>query len=52
MTQLSIINYVYNIEKYVQSSVESIYHHGLDEADFEIIIVNDGTHIRNVQQNN
>ena len=43
MTNLSIIFPVYNVEKYVRSSLESIFRQGLDETDFEVIIVNDGT---------
>ena len=52
MTKLSIVFPVYNVEKYVRFCLESIFQQGLDVADFKIIIVNDGTHIRNVQQNN
>lgn len=40
---LSIIVPVYNVEKYIHSSIESIYKQGLDENRFELIIVNDGT---------
>ena len=43
MTKLSIIFPVHNVEKYVRSSLESIFQQGLDEADFEINIVNDGS---------
>lgn len=40
---LSIIVPVYNVEKYIRACIESIYRQGLDEARFEVIIVNDGT---------
>lgn len=43
MTQLSIIVPVYNVEKYIRPSIESIYRQGLDDACFEVIIINDGT---------
>lgn len=40
---LSAILPVYNVEKYICPCIESIYRQGLDENDFEIILVNDGT---------
>ena len=43
MIQLSIIIPVYNVEKYIQFCIESIFRQGLDETSYEIIIVNDGT---------
>ena len=43
MTKLSIIVPVYNVEKYIRPCIESILKQGLDDADFEVIIVNDGT---------
>lgn len=43
MTKLSIIVPVYNVERYIRPCVESIFRQGLDDADFEVIIVNDGT---------
>jgi glycosyltransferase involved in cell wall biosynthesis len=43
MTKLSIIVPVYNVEKYIRSCIESIFKQELDDTDFEIIIVNDGT---------
>ena len=49
MTKLSIIIPIYNVEKYVRSSLESIFLQGLDEADFEVIIVNDGTKDRSME---
>lgn len=41
--ELSIIVPVYNVEKYVCACIRSLYHQGLDEKCFEVIIVNDGT---------
>ena len=41
MIKLSIIVPVYNVEKYIRACMESIFRQGLDEADFEIIIVNE-----------
>ena len=43
MTQLSIIVPVYNVEKYIRPCIESIFKQGLDEHDYEVIIVNDGS---------
>jgi glycosyltransferase involved in cell wall biosynthesis len=40
---LSIIVPVYNVEKYIRPCIESIFKQGLDDTDFEVIIVNDGT---------
>lgn len=41
--KLSIIVPVYNVEKYIRPCIESIFKQGLDDSDFEVIIVNDGT---------
>lgn len=41
--KLSIIVPVYNVEKYIRSCFDSIFKQGLDDVDFEVIIVNDGT---------
>lgn len=41
--QLSIIVPIYNVEKYILLSIESIYKQGLDEESFEVILVNDGS---------
>lgn len=49
MTDLSIIVPVYNVEKYVQPCLESIFKQGLDESRFEVIIVNDGTKDRSME---
>ena len=43
MKRLSIIVPVYQVEKYIRACFESIFKQGLDDADFEVIIVNDGT---------
>lgn len=40
---LSIIFPVYNVEKYIRPSLESIYRQGIDDRCFEVIIVNDGS---------
>lgn len=49
MIQLSIIVPVYNVEKYVRACIESIFTQGLNDADFEVIIVNDGTKDRSME---
>lgn len=46
---LSIIVPVYNVEKYVRPCIESIFKQGLDDMDFEVIIVNDGTKDRSME---
>ena len=43
MKQISFIVPVYNTEKYIRACMESIFRQGLDNNDFEVIIVNDGT---------
>ena len=49
MLKLSIIVPVYNVEKYIRPCIESIFKQGLDENDFEVIIVNDGTKDRSME---
>ena len=49
MTKLSIIVPVYNVEKYIRPCFESIFRQGLDDNDYEIIIVNDGTKDRSME---
>jgi glycosyltransferase involved in cell wall biosynthesis len=39
MIKLSIIVPVYNVEKYIRPCIESIYEQGLDEQEFEVIII-------------
>ena len=43
MLKLSIIVPVYNVEPYIRPCFESIFKQGLDENDYEVIIVNDGS---------
>ena len=40
--KLSIIVPVYNVEQYIRPCVESIFRQGLDDSNFELILVNDG----------
>ena len=47
--KLSIIVPVYNVEKYIRTCMESIFRQGLDEDDFEVIIVNDGTPDKSIE---
>ena len=49
MTKLSIIVPVYNVEKYIRPCFESIFKQDLDDADFEVIIVNDGSTDRSME---
>lgn len=49
MLKLSIIVPVYNVEPYIRSCFESIFKQGLDDNDFEVIIVNDGTKDRSLE---
>lgn len=49
MLLLSIIVPVYNVEKYIRPCLESIFHQRLNENDFEVIIVNDGTKDRSME---
>lgn len=41
--KLSIIVPVYNVEQYIRPCVESIFRQGLDDSNFELILINDGT---------
>ncbi len=43
MIKLSIIVPVYNVEQYIRPCIESIFKQELDETEFEVIIINDGT---------
>lgn len=49
MTKLSIILPVYNVERYVRTSLESIFRQGMADEDFEVIIVNDGSTDRSME---
>ena len=49
MTKLSIIVPVFNVEDYIRPCIESIFNQGLDESDYEVIIVNDGTEDRSME---
>ena len=41
--KLSIIVPVYNVEKYIRACLKSIFKQALNDDDFEVIIINDGT---------
>lgn len=41
--KLSVIIPVYNVEKYIEATISSIYRQDLPEDEFEIILVNDGS---------
>lgn len=43
MKLFSIIVPIYNVEEYIEKCFNNIYSQGIDEDDFEIIAVNDGT---------
>lgn len=43
MKRLSIILPIYNVEAYIKVGLESIFRQGLNDDDFEVILVNDGT---------
>lgn len=43
MKKLSIIVPIYKVEKYIHQCLESIFGHGMDDDDFEVILVNDET---------
>ena len=47
--QLSVIVPVYNVEKYIRPCLESIFRQGIDDDNFEVIIVNDGTEDRSME---
>lgn len=41
--KLSFVVPMYNVEKYICDCISSLYRQGLNEEDFEVIIVNDGS---------
>lgn len=43
MKKLSIILPIYKVEAYIKECLESIFRQGLNDEDFEVILVNDGT---------
>lgn len=47
---LSIIIPVYNVERYIQDCMSSIYNQNISEDVFEVIIVNDGTPDKSIEQ--
>ena len=49
MIKLSIIVPVYNVEKYIRPCFESIFNQGLNDDEYEVIIVNDGTKDRSME---
>ena len=49
MINLSVIVPVYNVESYIRPCFESLFKQGLDDGDFEVIIVNDGTPDRSME---
>ena len=49
MIKLSIIVPVYNVEKYIRPCIESIFKQGINDDEFEVIIVNDGTKDRSME---
>lgn len=48
--KLSIIIPVYNVEKYIRPCVESLLTQRLTESDYEVILVNDGSQDRSLEQ--
>lgn len=43
MPKLSIVIPVYNVERFIRPCLESVFRQGLDDNDYEVIIINDGT---------
>ena len=48
--QLSIIIPIYKVEKYIRPCIESVIQQGLEEDHYEIILVDDGTPDRSMEQ--
>ena len=49
MTKLSIIVPVFNVENYIRPCFESIFNQGLNDNEYEVIIVNDGSTDRSME---
>ena len=49
MLDLSIIVPVYNVERYIRPCFESIFRQGLNDSNYELIIVNDGSTDRSME---
>lgn len=47
---LSIIIPVYKVEQYIRSCVKSVFCQGLEDNEYELILVNDGTPDRSIEQ--
>ena len=47
--KLSIVVPVYNVEKFIRPCLESVFGQGLDDEDYELIVVNDGTPDRSME---
>ena len=41
--KLSIIVPIYKVEKYIHRCLESIFRQGIDEENYEVILINNGT---------
>ena len=41
--RLSIIVPVYNVEQWLSRCLNSLFKQGLDESDFEVVVINDGS---------
>ena len=46
---LSVIVPIYNVEQYIRPCIESVFKQDLNENDFELILVNDGTKDRSIE---
>ena len=49
MKQLSIIAPVYKVEKFICQCLESIFRQGMNDEEFEVILVNDGTPDKSIE---